>query len=145
MTEKVNENAFKVSNQTRNDIFVLPSSHFLFESMPLFLLPFPPPPPPPPATLSQILMFLPSSLTQEMVGVGFPPALQFRRTRIPSVARVSELLSESMMFGGTTKTRNLILFQFPGHAIEVYPALLLVLIFACKSKRKLTILFIALE
>ena len=48
-------------------------------------------------------MDLPSSLLQAIWVRGFPRALHTKVTAIPSVARVSELLSSSIMSGGTAK------------------------------------------
>ena len=58
------------------------------------------------ASLWQSRMFLPSSRLHAMAGVGFPVALQVRATRMPSVANVSELLSSSIMSGGTEWRNN---------------------------------------
>ena len=43
----------------------------------------------------------PSTLTHEMVGGGLPLARQLSMMLIPSFANVSELLSSSIMSGGT--------------------------------------------
>ena len=51
-------------------------------------------------------MDLPSSLLQAICVRGFPRALHTKVTAIPSVARVSELLSSSIMSGGTAKKFN---------------------------------------
>ena len=58
------------------------------------------------ASLWQSRIFLPSSRLHAMAGVGFPFALQVRATRMPSVANVSELLSSSIMSGGTEWRNN---------------------------------------
>ncbi len=48
-----------------------------------------------------------SCLFHEMTGAGLPRARQFIRTRIPSLASVSELLSSSTMSGGTGREREM--------------------------------------
>ncbi len=60
----------------------------------------------------QSRIFFPSSLLQAIAGVGLPFARQVRATLMPSVASVSELLSSSMMSGGTENLKLLKLEQF---------------------------------
>jgi hypothetical protein len=50
----------------------------------------------------QTLILLLSFRRHDMFGIGLPIALHVNVTRIPSVARVSELLESSNISGGTT-------------------------------------------